>query len=234
MKYKITLFSNNVSIPESEYIRFISETFSPEAILKNNYRSYVFIVTIDGVKYVFKNPRDKNRRRWIRFLTLFRKSEAVAALQSMQALLSLGILTTKPIASIEKRSFGMAVDSWMVYEYLEANPINTSDISKSYDLLCDLHRAGYLHGNPQEQNFLKTNDGEIVVIDAKLKRFRIFTCNDFIEKINFANSFRETTDRFYANELIAQTPSIRYDIAKFKLTFFRFIKKPKYWLKAMK
>lgn len=235
MKTRITFFGDNErNISKKSLYALIDAKESSVKILKDDRRSLVFVVEMNGMHYVVKNPRDKNRRLWIRFLTLFRQSETVMALKSMEILLDLRILTTKPIASIEKYLYGMVIEGWMIYEYLEAKPINTSDISKSYGLLCNLHEAGFLHGNPQEQNFLQTKEGEIAIIDSKVKKFYKFTCNDWIEKINFANSFYKQDDRIYANKLIYESLNFRYCIAKFKLALFRFFKKPKYWLRALK
>jgi tRNA A-37 threonylcarbamoyl transferase component Bud32 len=231
MKYKVTYFSQPKPFSYDHLIGFVQKDFVPNKIFKDNYRSYVFTVWHNGVTYVVKNPRDKNRRIWIRFLTLFRQSEAIMALKSMETLLGLGIRTTKPIASIEKRLFGIVTEGWMVYEYLEAVPIETPDIKKSYALLCSLHAAGFLHGNPQEQNFLRVGN-DMATIDAKLTKTRPNSLDVWIEKIKFANSFIKPSDREIARALIDKTDA-NYQKALDKMTWIRLIKRPKYWFKGL-
>lgn len=232
MYIKIDYFSNETpSISREKLLEFIEPSFRPVKVLKDDRRSFVFVAQIDGVRYVVKNPRDKNRRLWIKFLTLFRQSEAVMALKSMETLLGLGISTTKPIASIEKYSFGMVVEGWMVYEYLEAKPINTSDIPKSYDLLCSLHEVGFLHGNPQEQNFLQIDD-KIVTIDAKLSRVDANGVDIWVEKIKFANSFIKPSDREVARALIDKS-NVKYQKALDKMARTKVLKRPKYWFRGL-
>ena len=231
MQTKITYFSTPHPIKKEKLLEYIDSSFQPIKVLKNDKRSLVFMVEAGGVKYVVKNPRDKNRRLWIRFLTLFRKSEAAMALTSMEILLSLGIPTTKPIALFEKNRFGMVVEGWMVYEYFEASPIETSDIKKSYELLCNLHQSGFLHGNPQEQNFLRFNDA-IATIDAKLSKTQANGVDTWIEKIKFANSFIRPSDREVARALIDKT-DMGYKKALDKMALVKILKRPKYWFKGL-
>lgn len=230
MKYKITNFTQKEPFSYDQFVSLVQKDFKPIKILKDNKRSLVFTAKHNGITYVVKNPRDKNRRLWIRFLTLFRKSEALMALESMKKLLELGFVTTKPIAAIEKCAFGMVVECWMIYEYLEAKPISTNDIDKSFELLNSIHEAGFLHGNPQEQNFLRV-DNNIGTIDAKLTKTKPNSANTWIEKIKFANSFVKHSDQEVARALIDKKDPC-YQKALAKMAYIRILKRPKYWLKS--
>jgi tRNA A-37 threonylcarbamoyl transferase component Bud32 len=232
MKTKITFFGDNErNISRKNLYALIETQESSLKTLKDDRRSLVFVVEANGVHYVVKNPRDKNRRLWIRFLTLFRSSEAMQALDSMKTLLDIGLPTTKPVACIEKVSFGMVVEGWAVYEYLDAKPIATNDIARSFELLDTLHSAGFLHGNPQEQNFLHTGI-TVAVIDAKLVKTRSNSTDTWIEKIKFANSFIKPNDREVAKTFI-DTTSLGYHQAFSKMRHIRLLKRPKYWLRGL-
>ena len=41
-------------------------------VLKDDQRSYVALIEIDNEQYVYKQPLEKNRRKWQIFLSIFR------------------------------------------------------------------------------------------------------------------------------------------------------------------
>ena len=47
-------------------------------VLKDDYRSYVCVFKVDGdnKEYVYKEPREKNTRKWQKFLNFLRASES--------------------------------------------------------------------------------------------------------------------------------------------------------------
>ncbi len=45
-------------------------------VLKDDQRSYVALIEIQGEKYIYKRPIEKNSRKWQRFLSIFRGSES--------------------------------------------------------------------------------------------------------------------------------------------------------------
>ncbi|EHO20281.1 hypothetical protein HMPREF9466_01040 [Fusobacterium necrophorum subsp. funduliforme 1_1_36S] len=45
-------------------------------VLKDTDRSYVALLEIEGRKFIYKEPREKNHRKWQRFLSIFRGSES--------------------------------------------------------------------------------------------------------------------------------------------------------------
>ena len=232
MQYQVTYFVDSQTIPQQKLLSYVKEPLAnAQKVLKDDRRSLVFVVEYNGLLYVVKNPRDKNRRLWIRFLTLFRPSEAMMALESMQTLLNLKIPTTKPIACIEKRFLGIVLEGWMVYEYFEAEPISTKEIKSSLALLESIHSFGFLHGNPQELNFLHF-DKKIATIDAKLTKVNQESVETWIEKIKFANSFINPSDREAVRALLDQK-NPNFKKAKQKLHLRRLCKSPKHWFKGL-
>ena len=95
------------------------ESIPSQKELKNTRRSLVLLVRAAGQKAVLKCPREKNTRQWIRFTTLYRKGEAFKAIYNMDKLKNLGIKSNRPLMAMEKRRWGMVVDSWFVYTYEE-------------------------------------------------------------------------------------------------------------------
>ncbi len=61
-------------------------------VLKDDHRSYVCVFEIDGdnKKYVYKEPREKNKRKWQKFLNFFRGSESQREYYQMKKINSLG------------------------------------------------------------------------------------------------------------------------------------------------
>ncbi len=148
-------------------------TFDIISTLKDHHRSMVHRVNLDGQDLVYKIPSEKNTRRWIRFLTLFRKGEAFKNILGMQLLLQKGFRTTIPILACEYRKWGMVVDSWLLYAFLDGEQCLEKE--ETYpgvvQLLYRLHNSGLLHGDPQIRNFiLKNND--LYIIDANPKTSR--------------------------------------------------------------
>lgn len=145
------------------------------SILKDDYRSRVYHIKLLEQDLVLKIPNEKNTRWWIRFLTWFRIGEAFKNIEGMSILHQLGISTTKPFIAAEKRSFGMVVDSWLVFEYLDGESCLGND--KHYPMvvkkLREMHNKGILHGDPQIRNFMYFKD-IIYVIDSNPKSAGLF------------------------------------------------------------
>lgn len=147
------------------------QTFTLTNILKDNHRSCVKRINVNSMDLVLKIPKEKNTRKWIRFLTWFRIGEAFKNLRAMALLADIGIKSTAPIIAAEKRKLGMVVDSWLIYNYLDGK--SCLDQPQIYpqviETLKSIHKKGYLHGDPQIRNFIE-KENEIYVIDANPKR----------------------------------------------------------------
>ena len=165
--HRITYFSADPADYPEVHIQTLLE--QQGSLLKHDpRRSQVRLLDTPSGKLLVKQPIDKDRRLWIRFLTLFRDSEAMASLRSMQILQAHGIGTNTPLLCVEEIRFGMTVRSWMLYTYLAGEPVTQQDSAAIFELVKRIHAIGYLHGDTQLRNFLK-RDGEILTIDCKLK-----------------------------------------------------------------
>ena len=137
--------------------------------LKNNKRSLVYLIRFKDKIVVLKNPREKNLRKWIRFTTLYRRGEAFKALQNLEKLKKLGIYSNKPMLAAEKRQFGMVVDSWVLFEFVEGSICKPEDYRAVTDKLKEIHSKNVLHGDPQINNFI-INGNTIITLDSNPKK----------------------------------------------------------------
>lgn len=145
---------------------------TPENVLRDHHRSRVDKVNFEGEYYVIKSPNNKNKSRWIRFTTLYRDSEVLKDLKSQLLLRRLNIETVRPIAALERRRFGMVIDSKIIYRFREGREISVTEYPEMVSIMNTLHSHGYLHDDPHTKNFLQQN-GEVFVIDCK-PRFNFF------------------------------------------------------------
>lgn len=134
-----------------------------------------------------KQPIDKDKRLWIRFLTLFRDCDAVRSLKSMDFLNKNHIQTNIPLFCLEYRQLGMTISSYMVYEYLDGEPVEKYDSEAVLALIRQIHATGYLHGDTQMANFLRQGD-RIMTIDSKLKHKVWGRISENLEYIRFARN----------------------------------------------
>lgn len=138
-------------------------------VLKDDQRSYVALIEIDGKKYVYKEPREKNRRKWQRFLSIFRGSESKREYQNIRKILAAGFNGANPYFAMEKKSGLFCVDSYLVYSYIEGEDGNVKYIDLISQELKKIHKNGYLHGDSHVANFLIGRD-KVYLIDTKLMR----------------------------------------------------------------
>ena len=138
--------------------------------LKDDKRSLVKQGTLFGKTIIAKQPRDKNRRLWIRVLSFFRASEALSAQQTLSQFAELGIESVSPLCVLEKRKFGCVIDSWIVYEFREGKESSLTELPDIITLLQQLHQNGFRHDDPNFGNFLIDSAGKLFLIDCKGKK----------------------------------------------------------------
>ena len=69
-------------------------------VLKDDHRSYVYVFQLETYgdkKFVYKESREKNKRKWQKFLSFFRGTESKREYYQMKKINSLGLKTAKPI-----------------------------------------------------------------------------------------------------------------------------------------
>lgn len=158
---------------ESMYLLFEKiqrKEFQLLKILKDSTRSYVALIQLEGKKYVYKEPREKNTRKWQRFLSFFRGSESKREGLRMQEIEKY-FLCPKFCYAYEKQFLGMIIDSYLVYEYIEAEELSQNEGNFALEYLHKIHQKGFLHGDSQISNFLREGE-KIYLIDSKFQKNR--------------------------------------------------------------
>lgn len=169
------------------YDKIKNTCYNIERIFKNDQRSYVALIEIDGEKYVLKRPIEKNRRKWQRFLSIFRGSESRREFENIQRINELDFNGAIPYLAVETK-FGLCVvDSYSVYSYLEGEEGTTKDIELISKELKRIHNKGYLHGDSQVMNFL-INGNTVYLIDTKLMKNRYGKFGEIYEFIYLEES----------------------------------------------
>lgn len=156
---------------EDKYLKILDslENLKVEKVFKDDNRSKVSLFTFEGEKLVFKVPREKNSRKWQRFLSIFRGSESYREFLQAEKIYHAGLLTYKPILAFEKRKYGFVVDSYFICEYLSGEIGSIKHLKVIKNELDKIHESGYLHGDSQLVNFIIDNK-HVYIIDSKFSK----------------------------------------------------------------
>ena len=71
-------------------------------VLKDDQRSYVALIEIQGKRYIYKRPIEKNSRKWQRFLSIFRGSESKREFKNIEKIREVGLNGAVPYLAVEK------------------------------------------------------------------------------------------------------------------------------------
>lgn len=164
--------------------------------LKSDHRSTVKLIELNGKKYVYKIPTEKNTRKWQRILSFFRGGEAQREFLCLEKILKNGIDTAKPYFACETKKFGMVVDSYLVMEYIDGREGNFDNIEIICDTLEKIHSKGYIHGDSQLSNFIISN-GFCYIIDAKFKKSILGKFAEAYEFIYLETSCGQSIKKYY-------------------------------------
>lgn len=169
------------------YDKIKNTCYNIERIFKDDQRSYVVLIEIEGKRYVLKRPLEKNRRKWQRFLSIFRGSESKREFENIQRINELGFNGATPYLAMERKWGPFVVDSYLVYSYLKGEEGKTKDIELISKELKKIHSKGYLHGDSQVMNFLIDGD-TVYLIDTKLLKNRYGKFGEVFEFIYLEES----------------------------------------------
>lgn len=135
--------------------------------LKDDKRSKVDLIEINEKKYILKVPREKNQRKWQRFISIFRGGESIREFKHLEKLKNNGFNAPTPFLAVEKKKLKMTYDSFFVSEYIESREGSVKDLNLVVDCLREIHNKNFLHGDSQLTNFL-IKGKEVYLIDCKL------------------------------------------------------------------
>ena len=136
-------------------------------VLKDDQRSYVVLIEIQGEKYIYKRPIEKNSRKWQRFLSIFRGSESKREFKNIEKIREVGLNGAVPHLAVEKKKGLVVYDSYLIYGYIDGRESSFKDIVLIMAELRKIHSLGYLHGDSHMNNFLIKGE-KVYLIDTKL------------------------------------------------------------------
>lgn len=136
-------------------------------VLKDDQRSYVALIEIQGKKYIYKRPIEKNSRKWQRFLSIFRGSESKREFKNIEKIREVGLNGAVPYLAVEKKKGLVVYDSYLIYGYIDGRESSFKDIDLIMSELRKIHSLGYLHGDSHMNNFLIKGE-KVYLIDTKL------------------------------------------------------------------
>lgn len=149
--------------------KVLSDEVPREKVFRDNWRTLSAKVHFQDEPLLLKVPRARNGRKWERFLTLFRESDALRTFRHIELMRSMGFAAPDPVLAFERRQRGIVVDSFVCYRFVEGRPAGLEDADKVLAALRALHQRGYLRGDAQLANFLIVGD-VVVFIDFRLKK----------------------------------------------------------------
>lgn len=138
-------------------------------IFKNDQRSYVALINIEGENFIYKQPLEKNNRKWQRFLSIFRGSESKREFQNIEKIREAGLNGAVPYLAVEKKEGLTVVYSYLIYSYIDGRESTFKDIEIISRELKKIHDLGFLHGDSHLNNFL-IKDDKVYLIDTKLEK----------------------------------------------------------------
>ncbi|WP_111498259.1 lipopolysaccharide core heptose(II) kinase RfaY [Marinobacter bohaiensis] len=142
-----------------------------ETVFRDNWRTLSARVRFENQSLLLKVPRARNGRRWERFLTRFRGSDAVRTFRHLERMAAMGFSAPEPVLACEQRQGGAVVDSFVCYRFVDGRPARPEDAPKVIAALQALHQKGYLRSDAQMANFI-VNGERITFIDFRLKKPR--------------------------------------------------------------
>lgn len=170
--YKITSYLNE-DLSRRLVEEIVKGTVTRKTVFRDNWRTLSAQIQINDHSLLLKVPRARNGRRWERFLTFFRGSDALRSFRHLELMSSLGFSAPQPVLAAEFRNSGFVTDSFLCYQFVNGRRAEAQDAANILSTLCELHKRGYLRGDAQLANFLIVND-LVTFIDFRLKKPRFF------------------------------------------------------------
>lgn len=214
--------NNYIYLDDEEKLRLYenieNKNYKIVKVLKDDQRSYVALIEIEKNRYIYKEPREKNRRKWQRFLSIFRGSESKREFENLKKISKLGFKSAIPYLAVEKKKGLICVDSYLILSFIDGKDGKVEDIDLISKELKKIHSKGYLHGDSHVANFMiKEND--VYLIDTK------FLYNIF-------GKFGESFEFIYLEESCYKP--ISYDKSSFYYKGAMLLKKYLLWLGELK
>lgn len=163
----------------------LQDKFQVIEVLQEKKDRKVSLIDIQGQKFVLKMERGRG------ILDRLIKSRGKTTFLNALKLRKKGLKEVYNVRlAIEKRR-GLGIShTYFLSDYIEGKDVTSSDYPEVMKLLQKLHSLGHYHGDSKPKNFIKTDEG-IVLIDSKLKKARLTWLGMCKDVIRFQ---RRTTD----------------------------------------
>lgn len=143
---------------------------NPGSILKHDHRSAVYLTEIEGIPCIVKDFILQKTWVWFQITSLLWQTPAEIACRNALALKDIGLVTPQPMLLMQKRKFGLVIESLLIYPYLEGIPATPANSETIVGFVRKLHDAGWIHRDPHPGNFLLTPSGTATIDVLRLKR----------------------------------------------------------------
>lgn len=151
---------NNPVVQWQLKIELVREAISiPMMVLKEDHRSKVSLIELEGSRFVIKEFILQKTWWWFKLTSVAFPTIGQIACANAIGLNEAGLLTPQPVLLMQRRRWGMAVESVLVYPYLEGKAATVSDANQIVNFVHKMHEADWVHRDPHPANFLKTTDG---------------------------------------------------------------------------
>lgn len=147
----------------------LADDVEREQVFRDNWRTLSAQIRFRDQALLLKVPRARNARRWERFLTRFRGSDAVRSFRHLEWMTEMGFAVPQAILACERREAGAVTDSFLCYRFVEGQRAGPEHAAQVLEALRALHQRGYLRSDAQIANFLVVGD-RVVFIDFRLKK----------------------------------------------------------------
>ena len=164
----------NTKRTESNWINRINEynalIANPDSVFKSDHRSKVSLFSRNEVRYVVKEFTLQKTWFWFKLTSLLFKSLGEVAWFNSLGLQTDGIPVPEPELLMQRISWGMVVESRMIYRFVEGDPLTVDNYSMIIAFIREMHKAGWIHRDPHPANFIRADSGVVAIDPIRARR----------------------------------------------------------------
>ncbi|MDD7410804.1 lipopolysaccharide biosynthesis protein [Fusobacterium gastrosuis] len=157
-------------------IKLLNNEYKEIKKIKDTKRNLVSLIEIEGIKYIYKEPRNEFRIPQRQFMTFFKKGEALNTLININKMIEEYNIYdyVRPYLAIVKRSKNFINFSAILFEYIaDGEELFDKDLEILVKKMQKIHDLGYYHGDFNPTNFLINKNNEIKILDTQAKKMGI-------------------------------------------------------------
>ncbi|NME35746.1 MULTISPECIES: lipopolysaccharide kinase InaA family protein [Fusobacterium] len=142
----------------------IEDKYKEEKVFTKKYNREVYLLKIDNTDYVLKKEVFKG--------PFALKNKIKMMYKNIKKLREKGFENTYNVKVIaEEKVHPFLKNIYYVTDYIKGDtPKSKEDFEEVMQLIVKLHELGHYHGDCKPENFVKTEDGKMVMIDSKFRR----------------------------------------------------------------